>query len=420
MPRILYSLLWVLILPLALLRLCWRARRQPEYLHHVGERLGAAPVRGARPCLWLHAVSVGETRAAQPLIKALLEHYPEHDLLLTHMTPTGRATGAELFGKEPRVRQCYLPYDLPWCVRRFLRRAQPQIGLMMETEVWPNAVQISTKWGVPMLLVNARLSEKSARGYGKLGALSRNTFGAFAAVGAQTEADAQRLRAFGATCEVTGNLKFEVATTPEMRQRGQAFRAKAGARPILLAASTREGEEAMLLAAFARHAAADTLLVLVPRHPQRFNEVAQLVQNQGLTLARRNDEAEPITAQTRVWLGDSMGEMVAYFAMADVAIIGGSWLPLGGQNLIEACAVGVPVILGPHTFNFAQASVQAIEAGAALRCADLDEAMKAAERLLKAPEPSKAMSEAGLRFIQTHRGATQKTMALVAQEMPQK
>lgn len=413
MNRLLYSSLWHLGLPLVAGRLLWRARKQPEYLQHLGERFGQALEPGRRR-IWLHAVSVGETRAAQPLVKALLDRYPEHDLLLTHMTPTGRETSAGLWGQNPRVQRCYLPYDLPWAMARFLRRTRPEIGIVMETEVWPNLMAVARHAGVPMLLVNARLSARSARGYLRLRGLTHAAFGAFSAVLAQTAADAERLSACGARePEVVGNLKFDVAIPAAALALGDSFRAAAGGRPVILAASTREGEEEPLLTAFVQHAPADALLVLVPRHPQRFDEVADMVGKRGLALARRS-AGIAIPAGTRVWLGDSMGEMVAYYAMADVAIIGGSWQPLGGQNLIEACAVGVPVLVGPHTFNFTEAAEKAIAAGGARRCADLDAALAETAALLAGPQTRAVMAEAGRRFAAENQGATARTMEAVA------
>jgi 3-deoxy-D-manno-octulosonic-acid transferase len=418
MNRYLYSFLWHLALPLVGLRLLWRARKQPEYLHHLGERLGASPRAGSQPRLWVHAVSVGETRAAQPLIKALLAQYPEHEILLTHMTPTGRATSLELFSKEPRVLCCYLPYDLPWAQHRFLSRSRPLIGVVMETEVWPNLLQAARRSNIPVLLINARLSERSARGYQRLGTFGQQAFSDFTRVLAQTAADAGRLAACGARSpEICGNVKFDVELAPKLLALGDEFRAAAKSRPIILAASTREGEEEDLLAAFTRHAAPETLLVLVPRHPQRFSEVAGLVEKAGLGLQRRSEKLD-IAPDTRVWLGDSMGEMVAYYRMCDVAIIGGSWQPLGGQNLIEACAAGKPVLVGPHTFNFTEAANKAIEAGAAQRCDNLDAALATSMRWLADSATRQNMGEAGLQFTAANRGAVRHILSAVSAIVP--
>ncbi|THF61751.1 lipid IV(A) 3-deoxy-D-manno-octulosonic acid transferase [Pseudothauera rhizosphaerae] len=411
--RLPYSLLWLLALPAVLLRLLWRARRQPEYLGHVGERFARYPAPPDGPLIWLHAVSVGETRAAEPLVRALLAGHPAHRVLLTHMTPTGRATGTALFGTEPRVLQAYLPYDMAMLAARFVRHFRPCLGIVMETELWPNLLAVCAQHGVPVILANARLSARSARRYARWPALTRATLGALAAIGAQTTADAERLAALGAHGVVhTGNIKFDIEPPAARHELGHAFRARIGARPAILAASTRDGEEGPLLDAFLRHAPADAVLLLVPRHPQRFDEVAALAAGRGLAVQRRSD-GQPLAAATRVWLGDSMGEMFAYYAAADVALLGGSWQPLGGQNLIESCAVGTPVIMGPHTFNFAQVAEQAAEAGAALRAADAEDGMKAAVELLSDPARRAAMGEAGLAFAQAHRGATARTMALI-------
>ena len=413
--RLLYSALWYLAVPLIGLRLAWRARRQPEYLQHVGERFGRYPTSMVGPLIWLHAVSVGETRASAPLVHALLDAHPDCSLLLTHMTPTGRATAAEIFANlGPRVQSAYLPYDFPWAVARFLHHFRPRIGVLMETELWPNLVEGCRRTGTPLAMVNARLSERSARGYRRAGSLARDAFGHLAAIGAQTEADGRRLTTLGARwLQVTGNIKFDITPPEAMLALGETFRNRIGPRQILLAASTREGEEGPLLEAFARRCPPGVLLVLVPRHPQRFDEVARLVGRSGLKLQRRSSN-EPVMADTRVWLGDSMGEMYAYYAAADTALIGGSWEKLGGQNPIEATAVGCPVVVGPHTFNFKAVCEQAIEAGAALRANNLEDGLKLALEIIHSPARRKTMSEAGRNFAHTHRGATARTVALLA------
>lgn len=413
--RLLYSALWYLAVPLIGLRLAWRARRQPEYLQHVGERFGRYPTSMVGPLIWLHAVSVGETRASAPLVHALLDAHPDCSLLLTHMTPTGRATAAEIFANlGPRVQSAYLPYDFPWAVARFLHHFRPRIGVLMETELWPNLVEGCRSTGTPLAMVNARLSERSARGYRRAGSLARDAFGHLAAIGAQTEADGRRLTTLGARwLQVTGNIKFDITPPEAMLALGETFRNRIGPRQILLAASTREGEEGPLLEAFAHLCPPGVLLVLVPRHPQRFDEVARLVGRSGLKLQRRSSD-EPVMADTRVWLGDSMGEMYAYYAAADTALIGGSWEKLGGQNPIEATAVGCPVVVGPHTFNFKAVCEQAIEAGAALRANNLEDGLKLALEIIHSPARRKTMSEAGRNFAHTHRGATARTVALLA------
>lgn len=424
MLRVLYSLLWVMVLPVALLRLAWRARKEPGYLQHVDERLGAyggLPRPG--PWLWVHAVSVGETRAAQPLVEALLAAHPHHRLLLTHMTPTGRQTGAQLFGKEPRVVQCYLPYDVPWLVRRFMRYFRPQVGMLMETEVWPNLVHGARKAGVPLYLVNARLSPRSYRRTARFGRAATAMYRDFAGVLAQTAGDAERFRALGVPAvQITGNLKFDMQPAPAGVALGGQLRQAFGARAVLAAASTREGEEAMLLDAFSRWESLAPgvprpALLLIPRHPQRFDEVAAMAARTGFSVERRSNldldrVRSPLAAD--IVLGDSMGEMAMYFAASDLAFIGGSLLPLGGQNLIEACAVGTPVLIGPHTFNFAQATEDAIAAGACLRVDNADVLMRTAAGVLADPARLAEMRAHAQTFAGLHRGATVRTLAAVA------
>jgi len=412
--RTFYTLMWYLALPLVLARLWWRGRKEPGYRAHWGERLGwyGAPA-GSMPTLWLHAVSVGETRAAEPLVDALLAAYPGHRILLTHMTPTGRATGQQLFARHgARFIQSYLPYDTGFMARRFLRHFAPCICILMETEVWPNLVAACQGAGVPVALVNARLSARSLRRGQRFGALMTDAARAITLVAAQTPADAQRITSLGApTVEVTGSIKFDVVPPPAALALGAWLRARIGTRPVLLCASTRDGEEALILDAW--RAEDHALLVLVPRHPQRFDDVAALATARGLSVARRSQltDDEAITAD--VLIGDSMGEMFAYYAACDCAYIGGSLLPLGGQNLIEACAVGKPVLVGPHTFNFALATEQAVEAGAALRCDDAPAMVAAATGLLQDGLARNRMGEAALDFAGQHRGATGRTVELL-------
>lgn len=415
MARLAYRLLLWLLVPALIVRLLWRARRQPEYLHHLSERFGRYTTRPQRPVLWIHAVSVGETRAAEPLIKSLAARHPDHQLLLSCMTPTGRASAEALYREIATI--VYLPYDFAFAQRRFLRHWQPALGVLMETELWPNLLFEAKAAKVPLALINARLSARSARGYARFAALARPALGALSAVAAQTAADAERLAAVGAPVPVVcGNLKFEVTPAEALLQLGREWRRQAvvDARFIWLAASTREGEEAIILDAFRmlteRHPA--TLLVLVPRHPQRFGEVAALASGRGLRLQRRS-EALP-TSETQVWLGDSMGEMAAYYALADCCLIGGSLLPFGSQNLIEACACGCPVLIGPSDFNFRQAASDAIAQGAAQRIAAEPPAIAAAvAALLEHPAVLEQGRTAALNFTAAHRGATERTQAVL-------
>lgn len=412
--RFFYTLLWYPVTPLLLLRLMWRARRQREYLRHVAERFGFygdAAAAAAGPWLWVHAVSVGETRAAEPLISALQQRYPQHRILLTHMTPTGRETGNALFGD--RVTRCYLPYDYPGAVARFLDRFRPAAGLLMETEIWPNLIHAATGRNIPLYLVNARLSERSLRGYQRVGALAREAMRGFRAIAAQSEGDAEHLRMLGAAqVSVTGNLKFDLEAPVQQVEQGKALRQTIGTRPVLLAASTREGEEVLLLDAAQCAGLRDVLLIIVPRHPQRFDEVAALIAARSLRLQRRS-AGEPLAADTAVLLGDSMGEMFMYYAACDVVLMGGSFLPYGAHSLIEPCALGRPVIIGPSTYNFAEAAEAAVAAGAAARVDDLTGAVQLALQLAVDPARVLRMGEAGLLFTAAHRGATQKVLALL-------
>lgn len=407
----LYQLGWYLLLPLVILRLWWRGRIQPEYRQHIAERFGLYPsLPEQRRTLWVHAVSVGETRAAEPLIRQLLADYPDARIVLTHMTPTGRATSQALFADcAQRVIPVYLPYDIPLACRRFIQHFQPQLGVLMETEIWPTLINQAAPH-FPVTLVNARLSARSARGYQRLRALISPALRQLALVAAQTPADAERLSELGADkIAITGNMKFDIAPPEGKLALGETFRAGCGCRPIVLAASTREGEEVALLQAFARYATPEALLLLVPRHPQRFAEVAALAQQMGLPLEKRSETTQ-IAADTRVWLGDSMGEMFAYYAASDVALLGGSFLPFGGQNLIEACAVGTPVLFGPHTFNFQQIAEDCLQANAGQRFATADAAMQAALQLAQNPAEREPLSQAARIFAAQHRGATRRTV----------
>jgi 3-deoxy-D-manno-octulosonic-acid transferase len=420
--RILYSIAWWLALPAVLGRLWWRGRKEPAYRQHWPERLGfysaIDPERNPTPMIWVHAVSVGETRAAQPLVEALLHDYPDHTILLTHMTPTGRATGKALFAKHgARVLQCYLPYDTGWMTGRFIRNFAPRLCVLMETEVWPNAIAQCVRHRVPVALVNARLSERSLAKAEKLSALMREAARGITCVAAQTDADAKRLRALGAAnVHVTGSIKFDVEPPLPALAAGAALRARIGARPVLLCASTRDGEETLILDAIASAKLADALVIIVPRHPQRFDEVARLITARGLSLCRRSTMTDaPLPPDVRILLGDTMGEMFAYYAACDIAFIGGSLLPLGGQNLIEACAVGKPVLIGPHTFNFSAISDDAVAAGVAVRVPDAPALLRQAGRLLQSDDARTKMGQDALQFAQRHRGATARTMALLRQ-----
>lgn len=455
MARGLYSLLLHFLIPFLLVRLGWRGRSESGYRHAWRERFGAENPRlmeecprSARPLIWLHAVSLGETRAMEPLLERLLAEYPDHAFLLTHMTATGREAGEHLAqrcrtrGREVHVR--WLPYDLPWAQSRFLSRWQPVLTLIMETEVWPNLLHCLETQRRQVVLVNARLSERSARGYQRLARLTRPAFLAFTRVLAQTPADGERLSGCGVSAMalgVVGNLKFDRKINEELLGRGLAWRHPLMdlKRPVFLAASTREGEEALILTAW-KAARADVatmagfsdrqfpLLLIVPRHPQRFSEVAESVKQMGMTLARRSYRNHPGqsgfegegVALADVWLGDSMGEMEAYYALADVAFIGGSLLPYGGQNLIEAAMIGRPLLLGEHTFNFAAAADEAVACGAARRVDSASSLVAGVLAVLKDAEVLRTMSRKAVAFASRHHGALDRTAGILADLMEKK
>jgi 3-deoxy-D-manno-octulosonic-acid transferase len=416
--RALYTALGSISLPLLPFRLWWRGRREPGYRRHIGERFGRYRGSVSAPVYWIHAVSVGETRAATPLVQHLRTAFPAATLLLTHMTATGRETGQTLFGDQ--VQQAWLPYDVPFAVRSFFEHFRPAAGFILETELWPNLVATAHARGTPLFLVNARLSERSARGYRRFESLARPMLGRLTGVAAQSSADAARLAELGAPeAIVTGNLKFDLTIPPAALELGAGFRTRFGAsRPIWVAASTRDGEEALLLDALARHPPPrESVLVIVPRHPQRFATVAELLSARGVPFVRRSTGSAMVASDIGVVLGDSMGELTAYYAAADVAFVGGSLLPLGGQNLIEPLAVGTPVLIGPHTFNFAEATAGAIDAGAALRVGDADALVKAAADLLKDPVRRQAMGLAARAFHAQHQGAANRLWEWLAPQL---
>jgi 3-deoxy-D-manno-octulosonic-acid transferase len=428
-PRVwfaVYQLLWQLLLPFAFIRLAWRARHSLSYLHHIPERLGFGYTRPVtQGSIWIHAVSVGETRAAQPLIEAYLAR--GESILLTHMTLNGRRTGKQLFSKpidSGQLRQVYLPYDLCWAVEHFLKTFKPKLGLFMETEAWPTVVFRCKEIGLPLFLVNARLSERSARRVNQFGKAGRALFQAFSGILAQTEFDAQRYRSLGVkNVEIVGNLKFDVALDQALVQQGMNWKKDSHLhnRLIVCAASTRDGEESIILKAWRDLLSSNAfeiapLLCLVPRHPERFSEVADQVSAANFKFRRRSEwEGAPKDGlELEIVLGDSMGEMPMYYSASDLVLMGGSLLPFGGQNLIEACAAGCPVLLGQYTYNFQQAAIDAIQSGAAKRVEGdlllgdsiaLVEALK--ELLLNAAELA-TMSAAAKAYSIEHQGATKK------------
>jgi 3-deoxy-D-manno-octulosonic-acid transferase len=409
--RWLYTLALWLLTPVYLARLWWRGRVEPVYRKRIGERLGRyalPPRRGKGGVLWVHAVSFGETKAAAPLVEALRRELPELRLLLTCSTATGVQAGLDLLHEEDD--QTWFPYDTPGAVGRFLRRYRPAVGVMMETEIWPNLMHIAQQRQIPMVLANARLSAKSQRQGRRFARLLVPALMSFTRILAQTARDAQRMREMGARAvEVCGNTKFDATPPAKLLVRGHEWRAQLN-RNVVLMASSREGEEPTLFAAWRELPAPRPLLLVVPRHPQRFDEVAEMARAAGFIVARRShwkDAPDDNFASADVWIGDTMGEMPLYYALADVALLGGSFAPLGGQNLIEAAACGCPVLMGQHTFNFEEAAQLAIDAGAAARMKDMPSAVRRAAALVVDARRNEWV-EQSLSFAAAHRGANER------------
>jgi len=426
----LYQFIWYLALPLALARLLWKGRLQQGYREHINERLGMSwPISGATPRIWVHAVSVGETRAAAPLIDNLIQGGEK--ILLTHMTPTGREAGRQLFAEHiasGQLVQSYLPYDIHWAVNSFYRCFSIKVGLIMETEVWPTLILSAYQKSVPVILVNARLSERSARRVGRFSNFAQLIYQSFTKILAQTNLDAKRYGSLGlSNVLVTGNLKFDFMPNAQQLEHALALKKKLTQQiQIVCAASTRDGEEPLIIEAWqellkTKEKPNDFCLIIVPRHPQRFDDVfAQLQSNFPKVLRRSrlsDQEFVEIVNHGGVVLGDSMGEMSFYYALSDIVIMGGSLLPLGGQNFIEACALGRPIILGEHTFNFQQASADVIDARAAIRITDVGDLVKAMNLLLTNYQVKEEMSTNALDFANQHTGATKKIIAVVQQTL---
>ena len=432
----LYEAIWHLLIPVVIARLLWRSRHHRGYRQHIAERFGFNQTKKfqTRP-IWIHAVSVGETHATQALIETLL--HEGHPILLTHMTPTGREAGRALYWKaiqQGRLAQVYLPYDICWSIERFLKHFQPRLGLLMETEAWPGFVLRARQLEIPLFLINARLSERSFKRVQSFGRAGQTLFQSFAGILAQSAHDAKRYQALGVeNVQIVGNMKFDIASQPETRALGKHWKkaVQAQGRLVVCAASTRVGEEAIILDAWKQILKTNVwshapLLIIVPRHPDRFSEVADLIYQSGLAFERRSGFSDPRSseemdpslhwAKIDILLGDSMGEMVAYYGASDFVVMGGSLLPTGGQNLIEACANACPVILGPHTYNFQKASEDAIACGAAIRITGdsdsklMDALANEIENLLLNTLERKERSEHALQFAAEHQGATQRIL----------
>ena len=440
MNRYIYTLLLYILLPFMPIKLVLRGIKQREYWQNWGERFGFYGFTNSfnkplenyqvkleqkpalKPVIWLHCVSVGETRAAEPLVKALLKHYPQHQIVLSNTTPTGRAASEALFGDT--IMRVYLAYDIPCAVKRFLNHFKPVVGVLLETELWFNLIAGCKKRQLPLLLVNARMSQKSATSYHKIFNLVSEGLGNLTAIAAQTEQDAARIVSLGASqVSVLGNLKFDVLPPSNAIQQGANLRQLIGNhRPVFLAASTRANasdcEESLILQAVKNLDIPHLLTIIVPRHPQRFDEVAALLTQQGIVFERKSTLKKSLSPTCTVLLGDTMGEMFSYYSACDVAFIGGSLLALGGQNLIEACAVGKPVLIGLHTYNFASATEQAISQGAALRVQNSQDLTQQLKMLFNNRIQQQMMAASALAFSQQNQGASLRALELIAKNIP--
>jgi 3-deoxy-D-manno-octulosonic-acid transferase len=420
-------LLIYLCLPLILMRLLWRGRRAPAYRRRWGERFGLVEsLPDTRQVIWVHAVSVGETIAAAPMIRRLQQQYPERIVLVTTMTPTGSEQVEKIFGNS--VEHCYAPYDMPDAIARFLKRVHPTILVIMETELWPNLIHACHRRATPVVLANGRLSEKSAAGYAKIEALARPMLGRLSVVAAQTQADGERFLQRGvkeSALEVTGNIKFDLQLSDTLRQKAAALKKQwqgSAARPIWLAASTHRGEDEIILAAYEqilKHQP-DVLLVLVPRHPERFAEVADLCAASNYHVVRRSTlqatESE-LSDKVQILLGDTMGELLSFCGASDMTFVGGSLVDVGGHNLIEPAAWGVPVLSGPYLFNFTEVSRLLGEAGGLAICATAFELAEQVLALLTDADLYQQMSSAALAVTEANRGALNRLTTVLEKQI---
>lgn len=415
--RLLYTLILYISLPLVLLRLYWRSLKNPQYRRRIPERFGRLSLPALKGSLWLHTVSVGETQAAEPLVRRLQEQFPNLPIVLTTTTPTGSDRVKQLFGDS--VIHAYFPYDLPFAINGFLKTLQPRLLVMMETEVWPNLLALCEQHCIPTILANARLSERSAKGYARLGPFTRETFGRIGLVAAQSPADAERFLGLGLASDrvrVTGSIKFDVRLQASLKEQAEALRRTWEGRPVWVAASTREGEDEQILDAHRKvlRALPEALLVLVPRHPERFDKVALLCQFEGFVSARRST-GESCGQDIQVLLGDTMGELTLFLAAADVAFVGGSLVPTGGHNVLEPAALGLPVVFGPHMFNFSMISRMLLVEGGALEVTSAEALAGVVIDWLSDASLRAHFGENGLRVVEANRGALDRLFDIISE-----
>jgi len=417
----LWSVAAYLLLPYVLLSLIWRGLRYPPYWYRWAERFGFVEPLPGQDIVWVHAVSVGEVRSSAALIRALGQKFPEYRVLVTTMTPTGSDQVHELFGD--RVMHCYAPYDFPDAVRRFLNRVKPRFAVIAETEFWPNIFSACKRRNIPLMLVNARMSLISYQGYRWVRGIAREMFASADLVCAQTDVDAARLRELGvdaALIRVTGNLKFDAAIPDRLLEEARALRQQWGRdRPVWIAASTHPGEEVQVLEAYELLKATHPtlLLVLVPRHPERFNSVTRICERRKRQVVQRSFSTAQLDLGTDILIGDTMGELQRLYAASDLAFIGGSLVRRGGQNLLEACAVGVPVVFGPHMFHFEEISAMALERGAACQVQDVESLAAAVGDYLGDADKRRAAGQAGVSLVAENKGALTRSIELISEEL---
>lgn len=413
----LYSLLLPLLIPVVILHLLLRGLKNPDYFKRWGERFGFNKISPDTPVIWVHAVSVGEARAAVPLINELIKRYPDTSVLVTTMTPTGSAEVSRQLGD--RVLHCYVPYDLSWSVNHFLDQVDPCLAVTLETELWPNIFNSCKQRGIPIVVANARMSESSMRGYLRFEKLTRMTLQQVSLIAAQSRADARRLRRMGAPDDIisiTGSIKFEIKLPASLREAAESLRRSFGSmRPVWIAASTHDDEEKQILVALRelKRSYPDLLLLIAPRHPERFTPVAKISRRDGYNTALRSELQGPVSEDTEVIVADSMGELLKLYAASDVAFVGGSLVPVGGHNVLEACAVGLPVIFGPHMHNFDEISQLTLSRHAGKQVDSIPELVTAVATYLDDANLRFETGEKGKKLVQQNRGALERTSELI-------
>ncbi len=415
--KLLYSILFYIALPFILIRLLWRGIRSPSYWQRWPERFGYSPLMSdQKPVILIHAVSVGEVEATRPLIKNLFAEYPQHQIIVTTMTPTGSARVKLLYGDS--VMHCYLPYDISFAIQRFLKRTHPQFGIIMETEIWPTMLLTCEQLNIPLVLANGRMSERSAKGYARFSGFTKTILQSLYFIAAQSEDDRQRFKQLGADItkvHAIGNLKYEISLPAGLIEQATAMRSLWGShRPTLIAASTHDGEEAIILNASRqiRAACPDLLLIIVPRHPERFDRVTALSQRAGFKTLRRS-EHRPCPSDVKVLVVDTMGELPLFYAASDIAFVGGSLVPVGGHNILEPAALGRPIITGPHFFNFNEITKQFLKANAAMQVNDTESLAETSIKLLQNSSQRVDMGDAALQLMANSQGASKRLVNLI-------